>query len=163
MQGKMEPASRCVRGGASFKYSPSEMNHQPLSSMLLTREVCIAVSLNCAVLGEQKCQAPKGTEQLVSEMGFLLLKEGGAGKVSSSGPVPPGSPGGLKEEACRGAMEVRSQETKRKIVYLNPLFWSVSQGIRGKQKPPENEASTSFVSPQTLTRKPGWLAGVKNK
>lgn len=52
MLGKMEPASRCVQGGASFKYSPSEMNHQPLSSMLLTREVCVAVSLNCAVLGE---------------------------------------------------------------------------------------------------------------
>lgn len=93
-------------------------------------------------------------------MGFLLLKEEGLARSAVVGLLPQALQGVSKKKP---AEEVRGQETKREITYLNPLFCSVSWGIRGKQKPPENEASTSFVSPPTLTRKPSWLTGVKKK
>lgn len=102
MLGKMEPASRCVWGGGSFKCFTSEMNHQPLSSVLLTREVCVAVCLNCAVLGEWKWWAPKGTEQLVSEMGFLLLKKEGLARSAGVGLLPQALLGVSKRNPAEG-------------------------------------------------------------
>lgn len=113
---------------------------------------------------------PKDTEWLASETGSASHGEGPPPKVSRglllwtwSLLSPPGYPQGLRAEPCRGEVGTRDQETKREISNLIPLFCSVSWGIRGKQKPLEKETSTSFVSPQTLARKPRQLTEDENK